>query len=448
MARASLLSVFAGFLLSATSLAADPGGSSPPRSARADVPSQAGFDEARLKALDREFEGSVTRGEVPGLTYLLVRHGKVAAFKSFGHALPATGLAQSNDSIVRIFSMTKPITGTAMMMLYEEGKWKLDDPISKFLPEMANLRVLTGRDASGNLITVPVNRTPTMRELMSHTAGFGYGLMPGNAVDDLFRSKAVTGSRNLSELTAKVATIPLKFQPGEGWSYSIAVDLQARIVEVITGQSFADFLQQRIFGPLGMKDTGFYVPADKVGRFTELYGLNPADGKIVPIPAGFAPQLGNFTDPNRQQSGGGGLVSTAADYGRFCQMVLNGGQLNGVRLLRKETIALMGQDVIPAGVQPDNGLVTAMGTTAFRFGPGVGFGLDYMVVKDPKQAGLPVGKGTLSWGGAAGTWFWIDPENDLYFIGMIQRLGGSRGMTDMPGLSQKLVYSALKPQTK
>lgn len=448
MARASSLPILAALLLSATSLSADQGPSRLRRSSPMEAPKQASFDRAGLQALDREFEGAVARGEVPGLTYLLVRHSKVAAFKSFGQAVPAKGLAQNNDTIVRIFSMTKPITGTAMMMLYDQGKWKLDDPITKFLPEMANLRVLNGVDANGNPITVPVNRPPTMRELMSHTAGFGYGLMPGNAVDDIFRAKAVTGSKDLSAVSAKVATIPLKFQPGEGWSYSIATDLQARIVEVISGQKFSDFLQQRIFVPLGMKDTGFYVPADKVGRFAELYGLNPADGKLVPIPPGFAPQLGNFTDPNRQQSGGGGLVSTAADYGKFCQMILNGGRLGGVRLLRKETVALMGRDVIPAGVQPDNGLVTAMGTTAFRFGPGVGFGLDFMVVKDPKLASLPVGKGTLSWGGAAGTWFWIDPQNDLYFIGMIQRLGGSRGMQDLPGISQRLVYQSLKKPGK
>lgn len=452
MARAKSLPFFAALLLCAAPLSADPlnakqgGGHHPPVLAAA-APERLGFDPAVLHELDQGLSQAVERGEVPGLTYMLVRHGKVVAFKSFGQAAPARGIAQDNDSIVRIFSMTKPITGTAMMMLYEQGKWQLDDPIGKFLPEFANLRVLTGVDAAGNPITVPVKRPPTMRELMSHTAGFGYGLFPGNPVDDMFRVKGVNGSKNLADVASKVATIPLKFQPGEGWSYSIAVDLQARIVEVITGQSYGDFLQQRILKPLGMKDTAFYVPADKASRFADLYGLDPKSGKIVPLPSTFAPNF-NFTDPNRQQSGGGGLVSTAADYGRFCQMILNGGQLNGVRLLKQSTIALMGQDVVPPSVQPETVLVNAMGTTAFKFGDGAGFGLDFMVIKDPKAAGLPVGKGTLSWGGAAGTWFWIDPENDLYFVGLIQRLGGSRGMTDLPGLSQKLVYQALRKPGK
>lgn len=402
----------------------------------------AGFDKSRLQELDSAFAGVVAKGDVPGLTYLLVRHGKVVAFNSFGLASPARGMSQDNQTIFRIFSMTKPITGVAMMMLYEEGKWNLDDPITKFLPEMANLKVIAGVDANGKPITVPAKRSPTMRELMSHTAGFGYGLLGRNPVDDLFRAHAVNGSKNLTEVTAKVADIPLKFQPGEGWDYSIAVDLQARIVEVITGENYGAYLQRRVLGPLGMKDTAFYVPAEKVGRFADLYGLDPKSGKIVPLPPTFAPNF-NFTDPNRQQSGGGGLVSTASDYGRFCQMILNGGKLDGVRLLKPNTIALMGQDVIPVGIQPDNSLVGNMGTTAFSFGNGVGFGLDFMVIKDPKSARVPVGKGTLSWGGAAGTWFWIDPENDLFFIGMIQRLGGSAGMTDLPGLSQRLVYQAM-----
>ena len=402
----------------------------------------ASIDRSRLQELDASLAGVVDKGDVPGLTYLLVQHGKVVAFNSFGQASPSRGLPQDNQTIFRIFSMTKPITGVAMMMLYEQGKWKLDDPITKFLPEMDRLRVIAGVDAFGKPITVPAKRPPTMRELMSHTAGFGYGLLGRNPVDDIFRARGVNGSKNLAEVAAKVADIPLKFQPGEGWDYSIAVDLQARIVEVITGENYGAYLQRHVLGPLGMKDTAFYVPAEKVRRLADLYGLDPMTGKIVPLPDNFAPTF-NFTDPNRQQSGGGGLVSTASDYGRFCQMILNGGKLGKVRLLKPETIALMGEDVIPQGVQPSNSLVGGMGTTAFGFGPGVGFGLDFMVIKDPKAAHLPVGKGTLSWGGAAGTWFWIDPENDLYFIGMIQRMGGSAGMTDLPGLSQRLVYQAM-----
>lgn len=402
------------------------------------------FNQEGLRQLDEAMGAAVTAGEVPGLTYILVRHGEVVAFNSFGQASPSRGLAQQNDSIVRIFSMTKPITGVAMMTLYEEGRWQLDDPITKFLPEFDHLQVMTGVDSVGNPITEPARRPPTMRELMSHTAGFGYGLVGQNPVDAMFRARGVNGSDNLEQVASKVADIPLLFQPGEGWSYSIAVDLQARIVEVITGESFASYLQRRIFTPLRMTDTGFYVPAEKVGRFADLYGRVPASGRIVPVPPSFAPNL-DYTNPSRLQSGGAGLVSTASDYGRFCQMILNGGQLDGARILRPETIALMGSNVIPDTVRPDSGLVAAMGTTAFGFRPGVGFGLDFMVISDPQQAALPVGRGTLSWGGAAGTWFWIDSENDMYFIGLIQRLGGATGQTDLPGVSQRLVYSALEP---
>lgn len=417
-----------------------------PSAAASPAVHQGSFDQAGLRQLDEAMGAAVSSGEVPGLTYMLVRHGEVVAFNSFGQASPSRGIAQQNDSIVRIFSMTKPITGVAMMTLYEEGKWQLDDPITKFLPEFDHLRVMTGVDSAGNAITEPARRPPTMRELMSHTAGFGYGLIGQNPVDAMFRARAVNGSASLQDVAHKVSDIPLLFQPGEGWSYSIAVDLQARIVEVITGESFASYLQRRIFTPLRMNDTGFYVPPEKVGRFADLYGRDPASGRTVPVPNNFAPNL-DFTNPSRVQSGGGGLVSTASDYGRFCQMILNGGQLDGVRILRPESIALMGTNVMSDSVRPDNGLVSAMGTTAFGFRPGVGFGLDFMVISDPQRAELPVGRGTLSWGGAAGTWFWIDPENDLFFIGLIQRFGGSVGQTDLPGVSQRLVYSALeRPQ--
>jgi CubicO group peptidase (beta-lactamase class C family) len=349
----------------------------------------------------------------------------------------------AKDTIFRIFSMTKPITGVAMMMLYEQGKWALDDPISKFLPEYANLTVMTGKNADGTMMTVPAKRPPSMREVMSHTAGFGYGLAPGNPVDDMFRAQQIALVPDLATLATKVAPIPLLFQPGEGWSYSIAVDLQSRIVEVLSGMTFGDFIQTRIFAPLGMKDTAFYVPPDKLTRFSEVYAQNPANGTLFELNEAQTLRYPLYTDATRVQSGGGGLVSTINDYGRFCQMILNKGQVGRVRLLKPETIALMGVDAIPASVIADNALIGALGTSAFQFGNGVGFGLDFMVVSDPKQAKLPVGTGTLSWGGAAGTWFWIDPENDLYFIGMIQRFPGSDPRRDIRRLSQQLIYDAL-----
>ncbi|MBK8631996.1 MAG: beta-lactamase family protein [Sphingomonadales bacterium] len=286
------------------------------------------------------------------------------------------------------------------MMLYEEGKWKLDDPITR-VPAgngqpQGHFWCRCLRQADHRAGQTPADHA---RADEPH-AGFGYGLLGRNPVDDMFRARAVNGSKNLAEVAAKGCRHSAQVPARRRLDYSIAVDLQARIVEVITGENYGAYLQRRVLGPLGMTGYRLPVPAEKVGRFADLYGLDPKSGKIVPLPPTFAPNF-NFTDPNRQQSGGGGLVSTASDYGRFCQMILNGGKLGGVRLLKPETIALMGQDVIPQGVRPDNGLVGGMGTTAFAFGPGVGFGLDFMVIKDPKSARLPVGKarsaGASSW---------------------------------------------------
>jgi len=407
------------------------------------APQSVGMDAEGLKALDVAMAKAVADGDVAGLSTLLVRHGKVVQFNTYGQASIDKSKPMAKDTILRIYSMTKPITGVAMMMLYEEGKWKLDDPVSKYLPELANLTVMSGTDAQGNVLIVPAKRVPTMRELMSHTSGFGYGLDPRGPVDKLFRQAGVLQSNDLADLVTRTSKIPLKFQPGENWSYSIGVDLQGRIVEVLSGQKFSDFLQQRIFTPLNMKDTAFYVEASKVDRLSDVYAFNPVAGKLITLSPKMGPQVQDFTKPRGLESGGGGLTSTASDYGRFSQMVLNGGTLDGVRLLKPQTIALMGVDAIAPGIHPDGSLIAGMGTSAFSFKNGVGFGLDFMVVSDPKTAALPVGKGTLSWGGAAGTWFWIDPTNDLYFVGMIQRMGPKPGGADLPGQSQALTYKAL-----
>ena len=407
------------------------------------APQSVGMSAEGLKALDAAMAKAVADGDVAGLSTLLVRHGKVVQFKTYGQASIDQAKPMAKDTILRIYSMTKPITGVAMMMLYEEGKWKLDDPVSKYLPELGNLTVMSGVDGQGNVLTVPAKRVPTMRELMSHTSGFGYGLDQRSPIDKMFRKAAVLQSNDLADLVTRTSKIPLKFQPGENWSYSIGVDLQGRIVEVLSGQKFSDFLQQRIFTPLNMKDTAFYVEASKVDRLSDVYATNPATGKLIALSPKMGPQVQDFTKLHGLESGGGGLTSTASDYGRFSQMVLNGGTLDGVRLLKPQTLALMGVDAIAPGIHPDGSLIAGMGTSAFAFKDGVGFGLDFMVVSDPKAAALPVGKGTLSWGGAAGTWFWIDPTNDLYFVGMIQRMGAKPGGADLPGQAQALTYKAL-----
>ncbi|MEY4256649.1 MAG: hypothetical protein RLZZ141_1876 [Pseudomonadota bacterium] len=275
------------------------------------APQSVGMDPEGLKALDAAMAKAVADGEVAGLSTLLVRHGKVVQFNTYGQASIDRAKPMAKDTILRIYSMTKPITGVAMMMLYEEGKWKLDDPVSKYLPELANLTVMSGTDAQGNVLTVPAKRAPTMRELMSHTSGFGYGLDPRGPIDKLFRQAGVLQSNDLADLVTRTSKIPLKFQPGENWSYSIGVDLQGRIVEVLSGQKFSDFLQQRIFTPLNMKDTAFYVETSKVDRLSDVYAFNPVAGKLITLSPKMGPQVQDFTKPRTLESGGGGLTSTA-----------------------------------------------------------------------------------------------------------------------------------------
>ena len=401
------------------------------------TPESVGFDSARLKKLDAAMAKVVSDGRVAGMTTLLVRHGQVVEFNTYGKSDLTSGAPMTKDAIVRIYSMSKPITGVAMMILFEEGKWKLDDPVTKFIPEFKDLKVMTGLDEKGEMITVPATRAPTMREVMSHTAGFGYGLGDKHPVDKQFCAKRVLGSANLKEAADKIAEIPLMFQPGTNWSYSVSVDLQGLIVERISGQKFSDFLQSRLFGPLKMDDTAFSTGPDKASRLATLYMTDPKTYKMVPASELFGNSPPDYTKPPALESGGGGLVSTTADYGRFAQMLVNKGELDGVRILSPAAVELMGTNVIP-----ENVLVNTNGSNGLRFNNAVGFGLDFMVVSDPRKAGSLTGKGEMSWGGAAGTWFWIDPTNDMYFVGMIQRLGGSGG-DDLGTLARTLTYQAL-----
>jgi CubicO group peptidase (beta-lactamase class C family) len=400
-------------------------------------PESVGFDSGRLRRLDDYMAQVVADGRVAGAATLLARHGKIVEFNTYGKASLATGQPMSRDAIFRIYSMTKPITGVAMMILFEEGKWRLDDPVTRYVPEFKDLKVMTGVGPDGKMTVEDLKRPPTMRELMSHTAGFGYGLGDTNPVDRLYREKHVLGSHGLKEMVDRTATIPLKFQPGTSWEYSSAVDIQGYIVEKLSGEPLGQFMEEHIFRPLKMTDTAFAVPADKVGRLGAVYYFDKASGKIAEAKALFGTGVQDFTRPPSMESGGGGLVSTTRDYARFCQMILNKGELDGVRILAPATVELMDTNVIP-----DNVLVSSNGVSALRFNEAVGFGLDFMVVKDPRKAGHLEGAGTMSWGGAAGTWFWIDPTNDVIFIGMIQRFGGTGG-EDLGGQARTLTYQAL-----
>jgi CubicO group peptidase (beta-lactamase class C family) len=401
------------------------------------APEAVGFDPARLKRLDDYMSGVVASGRVPGMTTLLARHGKIVEFKTYGKASLASGAPMAKDEIVRAYSMSKPITGVAMMILFEEGKWRLDDPVTRYVPEFKNLRVVKGMNARGEPILEDVNRPPTMREIMSHTAGFGYGLADDNYVDRQFREKRVLGSKGLQQMIDRMATIPLKFQPGTDWAYSAAVDVQGYIIQKLSGEPLGQFLDEHIFKPLKMNDSGFYVPRAKASRLAAVYVWDRKQHKLVEAKDLFGGAMPTYLEPPALESGGGGLVSTTMDYARFCQMILNGGELDGVRILSPQSIELMDTNVIPRNV-----LVKSNGTTGSRFNEAVGFGLDFMVVKAPRAAGSLEGKNTMSWGGAAGTWFWIDPTNDLLFVGMIQRLGGSGG-DDLGTQARTLTYQAL-----
>ncbi|EJL28980.1 penicillin-binding protein, beta-lactamase class C [Caulobacter sp. AP07] len=407
-------------------------------------PETMGFSAVKLRKLDETMQALVDQGQIAGGVTLLGRHGRVVSLKTFGKRSLETGEAMPADAIFRIRSETKPVTGVAMLILYQEGKWKLDDPVTKYVPEFANLRIASGVDAEGRPILTPVSRSPTMRELMTHTAGFAYGLAddPGSLADQAYYRAGVLQSESLEQMIQKVSTLPMFAQPGTLWRYSVAADIQGYIVEKLSGQSLPVFMEQRIFVPLGMKDTAFWAPPEKLSRVAAVYDADPATGKL--IPAGEGPWR-DITQPPPAPSGGGGLLSTAGDFARFAQMILNGGELDGVRVLEPESVALMRLNHLPASFQ-----ITTNGTAnvlrpdkkPFPFGAGMGYGLDIAVTVDPRASGAPVGAGTISWGGSAGTWFWVDPTNDLFFIGMIQRLGGVGSGLD--ATTRTVVYQALE----
>ena len=391
-----------------------------------------GMSTDRLARLGVGMKELVDQGRLAGVVTMVARHGKVVEFDAIGKRDIAANAPMQKDSIFRIYSMSKPITGVAMMMLFEEGKWQLDDPVAKYIPEFAKLKVYS-TEANGNVVMKDQVHPVTMRELMSHSGGFTYGFFGGTAVDKLQRDADVINPDNtLDEFIKRVAKLPLNSQPGSEWHYSISVDIQGYIVQKLSGMPFEDYLEKRIFKPLGMVDTAFYVPKEKLNRFAQFYSYDQ-DGKMVAV--GLHEGLNHdFAAKPALSSGGGGLVSTATDYMRFCQMLLNGGQLDGVRILSPLTVELMRTNV----------LAPSMTTHS----PGAGFGLDFAVYTDPVAAGGYYGKGTYWWGGAAGTWFWIDPVNDLIVLGMIQQVAGTGaaaagGIPDMRGLSHIFTYQAI-----
>ena len=400
------------------------------------APEDLGFDRRGLNRLKAFMAGMVEDGQVAGATALLMRHGQVAAFETFGHPSLDAAEPLARDALFRIYSMTKPVAAVAMMILFEEGLWALDDPITTVLPEFAATGVYRGVDDKGVLLTEKARRAPTLRELMSHTSGLGYGLFDVHPVERAYRDASVLGAESLDELARRAAQVPFMFQPGGEWFYSIAADLQGLVVERLTGQAFGEFLQGRIFAPLGMVDTAFQTRPDNEDRLASIYSDDGAGG-LREATHIFDQPINDYRRPPRYQGGGGGLLSTAADYGRFCQMILNGGSLDGVRILTPETVALMGMNAVPPDVLAEPNALRLL-----PFSPAFGFGLGFSVVLDPEAHGAPEGRGTLSWGGGGGTWFWIDPENDLIFIGLTQRLADPVS-AEFRSRARTLVYQAL-----
>ncbi len=422
------------------------------------TPERVGLSSERLGRLTAYMNRAVDDGVMVGGLGIVARHGKVVYGETYGLADREAGRPMTMDTIFRIYSMSKPITSVALMMLYEEGRFFLDDPVAWYVPELANLVVAASTADGGETLAVsdgttsrtagegdaarvgltrPAVRQPTIRDLLTHTAGFTYGFFGQTEVDGLYReARLLTSDITLAEFVSRLGRIPLQYDPGTRWHYSVGVDVQGRLVEVLSGMRFSEFLRERVFRPLGMTDTGFVVPDEKWPRVAQLYspqgtpegedlfaagdtggGLVVAEGSLS----------AGFRQGARFESGGGGLVSTAEDYMRFAQMLLNGGELDGVRLLSPKTVALM----------------TANHLGDIAMGPGrrgVGFGLGFAVVLEPGEAGELGSAGEFNWGGAAGTRFWVDPVEGIVGVFMVQSIPHR---TRLGGMFKHLTYQAV-----
>jgi CubicO group peptidase (beta-lactamase class C family) len=390
---------------------------------RAAQPEEVGLSKERLDRLAQVTQQHITEGRLPGAVILLARYGKIAYFASFGYRDRGKEAPMTTDAIFRIYSMTKPITSVAVMLLHEEGKLQLSDPVSLYLPELANLKVGVEKtdpnSGQTTLETVDAEREITIQDLLRHTSGFTYGRLGKDApVKKLYR-EAKVGDRSDSsaEFITKLSQLPLMYQPGTRWEYGVSTDVLGRVVEVVSGQSLGEFFNTRIFRPLGMQDTAFHVPTDKLERAAQPWAA-PGGAPMTPrFDVAVAPKF---------QSGGGGLVSTASDYLRFAQMLLNGGEGPGGHLLGRQTVEFMTADHL--GRLPYDA-------------PGMGFGLGFQVRREAGVARLPGSAGEYGWAGAAGTLFWIDPAEQLIAIYMIQ--GNSENLRALRNQFKNLVSQTI-----
>lgn len=398
-------------------------------------PGQVGFDPDRLARIDRHFSRFVDDGRLPGWLITVSRAGQLAHVSTYGHRDVEHGLPIELDSLFRIYSMSKPITSVAAMMLYEEGAFQLKDPVSRFIPSFADQRVyVSGPPHAPN--TVPAVEPMRIWHLLTHTAGLTYGFHHAHPVDAMYRAAGFDFSAvtiDLEESCERWAAMPLLFEPGTEWNYSVATDVLGRVVEVASGQSLDEFLAERIFGPLGMVDTAFCAAEADHDRLAALY---------VPGREGRATRADAVGDaakhPPAMLSGGGGLVATAADYHRFTQMLLRGGELDGTRLLGRATVDFMTTNHLPGGVDLEKIARPTFSETSFS---GMGFGLGFSVVESPAENKVLSSPGEYAWGGAASTAFWVDPVEEITAQFFTQLLPSST--YSIRAQLKPLVYQAL-----
>jgi len=370
------------------------------------TPETLGFSSQRLARINTVMQHYVDENKLAGIVTLVARRNEVVHLAKCGMADIDAGLPMEFDTLFRIFSMTKPITSTAVLMLYEEGRLRLTDPVSQYIPAFKDVKVLDYTEGSGVRQVDPV-RPVTIRDLLTHTAGLSYGFDEGVYVDESVRKHVWTAMEANPDLTleafvAQVAKVPLAHQPGTRFRYSLATDVLGFLAQIISGMPFDDFLKRRIFEPLGMPDTDFWAPPEKIGRLAVCYGPAEGGGLQATNPR----TMMDYTRHPKIPSGGGGLVSTIVDYLRFCRMLLNKGELDGVRLLGRKTVELMTTNHLPDGVHPDD--------------PAYGFGLGVNVLMDLGKSQTLGSIGSFGWGGAANTNFWIDPVEELIGILMLQ----------------------------
>ena len=399
-------------------------------------PEQVGLSPERLDRIGHALRAEIEKGKFPGAVALVARKGRVAYFEAFGSRDKAAGAPMTQDTIFRIYSMTKPLVSVAAMILMEDGRLVLTDPVSRFLPQLTKLQVSVPKaDSTFARVTyalVPAEREPTIQDLLRHTAGLAYGEITVNTpVKEAYAKVGVFQPTGLSyeargltpaEEIEGLAKAPLAHQPGTVWEYSMASDVLGRVVEAASGMRLAEFLEKRLFEPLKMVDSGFWLPKEKTDRLAQTAPDNPI--KVIDVSA-----------PPKNDSGGAGGVSTTMDYARFCQMLLNGGKLDSVRVLSRSTVALMTADHLARISTPLTSGELLLGT------PGYTFGLGFAVRQGPGVAGVPGSQGEFMWAGFAGTYFWVDPKEELVGVLMTQAPSPERAFYRR--LFKQLVYQAI-----